>query len=116
MKRNIQPLTLLIAAGAIAGTLLAAPAAGAAELKSTSDGYLVRYSPGELTNRTDAANVYRKLRYAAREVCESGAIGRSLGERVQTERCTEKLLARLVQQIDQPMLTSLYQSDIDKVG
>ena len=115
MKRNFQPLRILIAAGAFAGTLLAAPVAGAADLSPTSDGYRVRYSPAELTNSADAANVYRKLRFAAREVCESGAIGRSLAERVQTERCTEKLLARLVQQIDQPMLTSLYQLD-SKVG
>ena len=115
MKRKVQPLGILVAAGALAGTLLIAPVAGAAELSPTTDGYRVRYSPTELTNSAGAANVYRKLRFAAREVCESGAIGRSLAERVQTDRCAEKLLARLVQQIDQPMLTSLYQLE-SKVG
>jgi len=115
MKRNSQPLRILVAAVALAGTLLTAPVAGAAELSATSDGYRVRYAPAELTNSAGAANVYRKLRFAAREVCETGAIGRSLAERVQTERCAEKLLARLVQQIDQPMLTSLYRLE-SKVG
>jgi len=115
MERKFQPLRLLIVAGAVAGTLLAAPVAGAAELSPVSDGYRVRFSPSELTNSSEAAKVYRKLRFAAREVCESGAIGRSLAERVQTERCTEKVLAALVRKIDQPMLTSLYQLD-SKVG
>jgi UrcA family protein len=116
MKRNLQPSRTFIAVGIIAGCLLAAPAVNAADLSPTSDGYRVRYSPSELTNSSQAEDVYHKLKFAAREVCESGAIGRSLAERVKTERCTEKLLASLVQQIDQPMLTSLYESEISKVG
>ena len=116
MTRTFQPLTAFVAAGLLTGSLLAAPVAGAAELSATHDGYLLRYSPAELASSADAENVYRKLKFAAREVCDSGATLRSLTERVQSERCYQKVLASVVQKIDQPMLTSLHAADSSKVG
>jgi UrcA family protein len=116
MTRTLQPLNVFLAAGVLAGSLLAAPVAGAAEMSATGDGYVVRYSPGELANSADAQAVYRKLKFAARQVCESGATLRSLMERVQAERCYEKVLASVVREIDQPMLTSLHEAQGSKVG
>jgi UrcA family protein len=116
MTRSLRPFTVSIAVGLVACSFLAAPAAQAAELSQTSGGYVVRYSPAELANSADAASVYRKLKFAAREACRSGATIRSLTERVQSDRCYEKLLASVVREIDQPMLTSLHEANIDKVS
>jgi len=116
MTRSFQPATTLIAAAVLTGALLAAPAASAAEVSATHDGYRIRYSPSELENSADAENIYRKLKFAARQVCESGATLRSLSERIQSERCVEKVLASVVQEIDQPLLSSLHASHTSKVG
>ncbi len=116
MTRTFQPFRVFIAAGAISCTLLAAPAAQAAEMSPTSEGFLIRYAPSELDNSSDAENVYRKLKFAAREVCATGATLRSLSERVQSERCYQQVLASVIQKINRPMLTSLHQSKGSKVG
>jgi len=116
MTRTFQPLTVFVSAAALTGALCAAPAAGAAELSATNDGYVLRYSPAELARSADAENVYRKLKFAARQVCDSNATLRSLTERVQSDRCYEKVLASVVQKIDQPMLTSLHAAKTSKVG
>jgi hypothetical protein len=49
-------------------------------------------------------------------VCDSTATLRSLTERIQSESCYEKVLASVVQQIDQPMLSSLHAAKTSKVG
>jgi len=116
MTRTFQPLSIFVAAGLLTGALLAAPAAHAAELSATNDGYVLRYSPAELASSADAENVYRKLKFAARQVCDSTATLRSLTERIKSERCYEKVLASVVQQIDQPMLSSLHAAKTSKVG
>ena len=116
MTRSFQPTTAFIAAAVLTGSLLTAPVASGAEVSATNDGYLLRYSPAELASSADAENVYRKLKFAARQVCDSTATLRSLSERIQSERCYEKVLASVVQQIDQPMLSSLHAAKTSKVG
>jgi|KBSSwiStaDraftv2_1062776.scaffolds.fasta_scaffold1127942_1 UrcA family protein len=116
MTRSFQPTTAFIAAAVLTGSLLTAPVASGAEVSATHDGYRIRYSPSELANSADAENIYRKLKFAAHRVCDSGATLRSLSERIQAERCVEKVLASVVQKIDQPLLSSLHASRTSKVG
>jgi len=116
MTRRFHSFNAFLAAGVLTGALLAAPPARGAEMSATSDGILIRYAPSELDNSLDAQNLYHKLKFAAREVCHSGATLRSLSERVQAERCYEKVLSSVIQKINRPVLSSLHASELDKVG
>ena len=116
MTRSLQPLNALLAAGMIAGLLLAATDARAADRTPTRDGIAVRYSPSELASSSATESLYRNLKLAAREVCGDGPTLRSLEERIQEQRCVEQVLASVVHKINQPMLTSLHESKSGKVG
>jgi UrcA family protein len=116
MTRFNRLTTALLAAGLTTGSLLAATTASAAERISTPNGIAVRYSPNELTNSYATEKLYRNLKLAAREACGDGPTLRSLTERIQEERCVDQVLASVVQKINQPMLTSLHESRLGKVG
>jgi UrcA family protein len=116
MTRTFQRSSVLLSAGLIAGLLLAATAARAADRTPTHDGIAVRYSPSELASGESTERLYRNLKLAALEVCGDGPTLRSLTERIQEKRCVEQVLANAVRKINQPVLTSLHESKISKVG
>ena len=115
MTRTFNPFKVLLAAGVMTGTLFAA-AANAANSVPTHDGIAVHYSAAELTSDAATQHLYRRLELAAREACGDGPTLRSLNERIQENRCVEKVLANAVAKINQPMLTSLHASRSNKVG
>ena len=109
--------SLIAALGAITIAALAvAPAAFAAKGNSQIDGIAVRFSQEALDNPEDAAKVYAKLKLASRKAC--GLVGGflNMSERTRAERCYEQTLADVVSKINRPMLTSVHDSKLNKVG
>lgn len=99
----------------ITSLLLAAGAASAADRSATSRDITVKFSNAQLTNEADAEQVYRKLRLAARRVCDDIAGGnRTLVERMHVRQCVDAALADAVRKIDQPRLTALHRSKAGK--
>jgi|SRR4051812_33529415 UrcA family protein len=97
--------------------LLAAGNAGAADRTATSADIAVKYSDVELNSEADAENLYKKLRSAARAVCDDNAGGhRTLEIRTRAERCTTQVLADAVRRINQPMLTALHATKSSNAG
>jgi UrcA family protein len=109
--------SLMAALGAalVAATCLQ-PAALAANSESKASGIVVRFAPEMLDNPTDAAKVYGQLRYASRKAC--GLVGGflNMSERTRAHRCVDQTMADLVKKIDRPMLTSVHDSNLGKVG
>jgi UrcA family protein len=103
--------TVLLAA------LVIATSASAADRTATSADIAVKYSDVELTSEADAADLYKKLRSAARAVCDDNAGGhRTLEVRARAEKCVKQVLADAVRKIDQPLLTTVHQASTNKSG
>ena len=99
----------------ITALLLAAGTAGAADRTATSADIAVKLSDVQLNNAADAEALYKKLRAAARAVCDDNAGGhRTLEVRNRAEKCVNQVLADAVRKIDQPLLTSLHESKTGK--
>jgi UrcA family protein len=77
----------------------------------------VSYSETAFATEKGAANVYRKLKSAARKVCglEAGS-PLSLSERTRAEKCVDTALADAVSRIDRPMLTSVHAHSARELG
>jgi UrcA family protein len=85
--------------------------AGAADRTATASDIAVKYSGEQLGNEADAQALYKKLRSAARAVCDDNAGGhRTLEVRNRTEKCVNQVLADAVRKIDQPLLTTVHES------
>jgi UrcA family protein len=98
------------AAAAIAMTALLAMASDArAETMSVqvAPSVSIAYSSAEVTTEKGAANLYRKLKRAARTVCDAYG-GDSLQRRVAAQKCFDKSLANAVQQVNAQPLTALH--------
>ena len=101
----------------VTALLLAAGSAGAADRTATSADIAVKYSDVELNSEADAEALYKKLRSAARAVCDDNAGGhRTLEVRNRAERCTNQVLADAVRRINQPMLTALHANKSSNAG
>jgi len=97
--------------------LLAAGNAGAADRTATSADIAVKFSEVELTSETGAEKLYKKLRAAARTVCDDNAGGfRTLEERARAERCTSQVLADAVRRVNKPVLTALHATKTSDSG
>jgi UrcA family protein len=95
--------------------LLAAGNAGAADRTATSADIAVKFSDVELATAADAENLYKKLRSAARSVCDDNVGGhRTLEVRTRTEKCVNQVLADAVRRIDKPMLSALHETKTSK--
>ncbi len=106
-----------IGGGALLATalLLAAGSAGAADRTATSADIAVKFSQVQLNNEADAEQLYKKLRSAAKSVCDDNAGGhRTLEVRNRAEKCVNQVLADAVKKIDQPLLTALHESKTGK--
>src|SRR5688572_9702942 len=68
----------------------------------------VSYSDVAFGNTAGAANVYRKLKAAARQVCGVNEGSKSLDLVVAARDCYEEALADAVRKIDRPTLTALH--------
>jgi UrcA family protein len=95
----------------VTAMLLAAGNAGAADRTATSADIAVKFSEVQLNSEADAENLYKKLRSAARSVCDDNAGGhRTLEVRTRAEKCVNQVLADAVRRIDKPMLTALHEN------
>jgi len=95
--------------------LMFATNAGAADRTATASDIAVKYSGEQLGNEADAQALYKKLRSAARAVCDDNAGGhRTMEVRNRTEKCVKQVLADAVRKIDQPLLTTVHESKSNK--
>jgi len=109
--------SLIAVLGAVTiAALTGAPATFAASGNSQTDGIAVRFAAEALDNPEDAAKVYAKLKRASLKAC--GLVGGflNMSERTRAHRCYEQTLADVVSKINRPMLTSVHDSKINKVG
>jgi UrcA family protein len=106
----------IAAGGALALSLLfAAGNAGAADRTATGNDIAVRFSDQQLNGPADAEALYKKLRAAARSVCDADAGGhRTLEVRSRVDRCMKTVLADAVSKINQPLLTSVHEARTGK--
>jgi len=101
----------------VTAMLLAAGNAGAADRTATSADIAVKFSEVQLNNEADAENLYKKLRSAARAVCDDNAGGhRTLEVRTRAEKCVNQVLADAVRRIDKPMLSALHETKTAKTS
>jgi UrcA family protein len=106
-----------IAAGgaALVLALMFSATAGAADRTATASDIAVKYSGEQLGNEADAQALYKKLKSAARAVCDDNAGGhRTMEVRNRTDKCVKQVLADAVQKIDKPLLTTVHESKTSK--
>ncbi len=95
--------------------LMFATNAGAGDRTATAGDIAIKYSGEQLSNEADAQALYKKLRSAARSVCDDNAGGhRTMEVRNRTEKCVKQVLADAVRKIDQPLLTTVHEARTTK--
>jgi UrcA family protein len=101
-------LTCALAAAAFwIGALYLAPeaAAQASEPMSRS----VSYADLNLDNEAGARAMLRRIRHAARDVCDDTWGRTSLRQRSYVRACVREAMERAVAELDRPVVTALYQ-------
>lgn len=76
----------------------------------------VSYSDVAFGNTAGAANVYRRLKAAARLVCGVNDGRQPLDQMVAARDCYEQALADAVRKIDRPTLTALHTANVRNFG
>jgi UrcA family protein len=90
--------------------------ARADEPKANPTSVTVSYSDVAFGNTEGAASVYRKLKAAARRVCNVEYGSRDLSVQLAARECYREALENAVQKIDRPTLTALHASVARKYG
>ena len=104
------------AAAAIAMTALLAIASDArAESIQVAPSVSVPYSAVDLATDKGAADLYRKLKRAAREVCNAYS-GKTLDRQVVAQECFDKSLENAVYEVNAQRLTALHEAAMRDVG
>jgi UrcA family protein len=89
------------------GSLAGVGAANATSPDSDVPSVVVRYSPQSLATDSGAADLYRRIKNAARRVCPD-ASNRDLRVMQLVEECRSQAIARAVQHIDNSRLAALH--------
>lgn len=77
----------------------------------------VAYQDTAFATEKGTANVYRKLKMAARKVCGlAPGNALSLVQRTQAQECVDAAIADAVQRINRPMLTSVHEASARDLG
>jgi UrcA family protein len=87
-----------------------------AEVPADPPSVRVAYSELSFDTNAGAAEVYRKLRSAARKVCGLNRGAVSLHEYLRQRDCFDAAVAHAVRQIDRPKLTALHDSSARTLG
>jgi len=117
LRRTSERLTAGAAAIGATVLMLLTVDVRAAETVTNPLRVSVSYQQTDLATEQGSANVYRKLKIAARKVCGLGIDARlTLDERVRAQKCVEAALADVVQRIDRPMLTSVHAASARDLG
>jgi UrcA family protein len=90
--------------------------ARADEPKENPPSVTVSYSEVAFGDTAGAADVYRKLKRAARKVCGEPLGRQTLAVQIGTRECVEQALADAVRKIDRPMLSAVHAAAARNLG
>jgi UrcA family protein len=117
LRRTSERLTAGAAAIAVTFLMLLTVEVRAAETTGNPPHISVTYQDTAFATQAGTANVYRKLKSAARKVCGLGAGDKlTLDQRTRAEACVDAALTDAVQRINRPMLTSVHESSARALG
>jgi UrcA family protein len=109
LRRASERLSAGAAALAVTSLMLLTVSVRASEPETPPPSVAVHYSATSFRTTAGAAAVYRKLKFAAREVCGlSAGVKLVLDRQVAAEACFKTALEDAVRRVDRPMLTSLH--------
>jgi UrcA family protein len=89
------------------GGVMAAGATMAASPDSDVPSVVVKYSAESLATDEGVYALYRRITYAAKQVCPDASM-RSLGLQMKVEECRNQAIARAIRQIDNSRLAALH--------
>jgi len=117
LRRASERLSAGAAALALTALMLLTVDVRAAESEEVPPSVKVHYSDVDFGTATGTANVYRKLKTAARKVCGLNVGVRLSQDRlVAAQKCFEEALADAVRRVDRPMLTSVHAASARNFG
>ncbi|MEO8019503.1 MAG: UrcA family protein [Pseudomonadota bacterium] len=117
LRRASERLSAGAAALAVTVLMLLTVSVRASEPEAAPSSVAVHYSATAFSTTAGAANVYRKLKFAAREVCGlSFGVTPVFKRRVAAEACFKSALQDAVRRLDRPMLTSLHAAATRDLG
>jgi UrcA family protein len=117
LRRASERLSAGAAALAVTVLMLLTVSVRASNAEAPPSSVAVHYSATALSSTSGAAGIYRKLKYAAREVCGlSDGVMLAANHRVIAEACYKAALANAVRRIDRPMLTSVHVASTRELG
>jgi UrcA family protein len=103
-------LALLVVAGSF-GCVLAAGLANAANADAPTR--VVRYSTETLTSNDGLQDLYRRIQFAAKQVCPD-SYSKDLHANQLVKACREQAVANAIHQINNPQLAALHDSSSKK--
>jgi UrcA family protein len=101
-------LALLMVAGSL-GCVLGAGAASADTVKADAPGRVVRYSTEALTSNDGLQDLYRRIQFAAKQVCPD-SFSRDLHANELVKACRQQAVANAIHQINNTQLAALHDS------
>lgn len=107
-QSRLTPVRVVGAVLAIAAATLVADIASAGEHDAAST--VVRYSDLDLTQSSDAARLYARLKYAAQKVCSSYD-SRDMNVQRLHDACYDAALSNAVARVDDAKLSSLHAAE-----
>ena len=117
LRRASERLSAGAAALAITCLTLLTVDVRAAQPEPTPAKVIVHYSDDAFGSADSTAQVYKKLKSAARRVCGLHDGGRlTVDQGVKARECFEQALADAVRRIDRPMLTSVHSKYSRQLG
>lgn len=115
-RRLPERLAASAAAMAMTAFILVCSDARASQRTFEALSIAVQYSDATLGSNAAAADLYQKLKVAARKVC-ARSIGRMpLHERDIAQRCYQKSLAEAVRKVDRTLLSALHARAARQLG
>jgi UrcA family protein len=117
LRRASERLSAGAAALTVTVFMLLTVSVRASEPEAAPASVSVHYSAEAFGSPAGAADVYRKLKYAARKVCGlSVGVTPVFDRRLAAEACFKTALADAVRRVDRPMLTSLHAAATHDLG
>jgi UrcA family protein len=108
LSRASQRVTSAVAAVAMTALMaIASDARAESRFVDVAPSHTIEYSSAAVATEQGAAELYRKLRSAARSVCKADG-GTVLERRIATRACIEKSLENAVNQVNMQPLTALH--------
>lgn len=111
LRRASERFTAGVGAIALTACLFAVTDARASSADSVLVGpsVTVEYERSALDSSDGAESVYRKLKSAARKVCNAYGGNTTLDQHIAQQKCFDAALADAVRKVDRPLLSSLHQ-------